>query len=66
MLKKAVQMSLGKQRPEAYPLGYVEGLRETRTSLVDYLSILLYSDSLHNDHTLKPCFVINQPVESVP
>ena len=29
------------RRPEAYPLGYVEGLNDARTKLADCFSILL-------------------------
>jgi hypothetical protein len=31
MLKKAVQQGRSERRPEAYPLGYVEGLNDART-----------------------------------
>src|SRR5467141_3338246 len=39
--------------PEAYPLGYVEGLNDARTKLADFFSSLL---ELRNriDHQLKP------------
>ena len=30
-------------RAEAYPLGYVEGLNDARTTLADFFSILLQS-----------------------
>ena len=41
MLKMAVQRGRSEQRPEAYPLGYVEDLSEARTPLADVFSILL-------------------------
>ena len=41
MLKKAVQQGRSERRPEAYPLGYVEGLSDARTKLADFFSILL-------------------------
>jgi len=41
MLKKAVQQGRSERRPEAYPLGYVEGLNDARTPLADFFSILL-------------------------
>ncbi len=31
----------GESKPEAYPLGYVEGLNDARTKLADFFSILL-------------------------
>ena len=42
MLKKAAQQGRSERRPEAYPLGYVEGLSDARTTLADFFSILLY------------------------
>ena len=41
MFKKAVQQGRSERRPEAYPLGYVEGLNDARTLLADFFSILL-------------------------
>jgi hypothetical protein len=41
MLKKFLQQSRSERRPEVYPLGYVEGLNDARTKLVDFFSILL-------------------------
>jgi hypothetical protein len=41
MLKKFVQQGRSERRPEAYPLGYVEGLNDARTKLADFFSILL-------------------------
>ena len=66
MLKKAVQQGRSEQRPEAYPLGYVEDLSDARTMLADFFSILLSSGSLHNHHPLKPCFIVDQSMESIP
>ena len=40
MLKKAVRQGRSERRAEAYPLGYVEGLSDARTKLVDFFSIL--------------------------
>ncbi len=40
MLKKAVRLGRSERRAEAYPLGYVEGLSDARTELVDFFSIL--------------------------
>ena len=40
-LKKAVQQGRSERRPDAYPLGYVEGLNDARTTLADFFSILL-------------------------
>jgi len=47
MLKKAVQQGRSERRPEAYPLGYVEGLNDARTLLADFFSILLYLHPLN-------------------
>ena len=44
MLKKTVQQGRSERRPEAYPLGYVEGLNDARTMLADFLSIRLGDD----------------------
>jgi hypothetical protein len=41
MFKKAVQRGRSEQRPEAYPLGYVEDLSDARTKLADLFNILL-------------------------
>jgi hypothetical protein len=41
MLKKFVQQGRSERRAEAYPLGYVEGLNDARTTLADFFSILL-------------------------
>ena len=41
MLKKPVQRGRSERRPEAYPLGYVEGLNDARTTLAGFFSILL-------------------------
>ena len=41
MLKKFFQKGRSECRPEAYPLGYVEGLNDARTMLEDFFSILL-------------------------
>lgn len=41
MLKKVVQQGRNEGRPEAYPLGYVEGLNDARTQLAAFFSILL-------------------------
>ena len=41
MLKKTVQQGRSERRAEAYPLGYVEGLNDARTTLADFFSILL-------------------------
>jgi len=41
MLKKVVQQGRNEERPEAYPLGYVEGLNDARTQLAAFFSILL-------------------------
>jgi len=46
MFKKAVQQGRSEQRPEAYPLGYVEDLSDARTMLTGFFSILLMIDSL--------------------
>ena len=43
MLKKVVQQGRSERRPEAYPLGYVEGLNDARTLLAGFFSILLVS-----------------------
>ena len=40
MLKKAVSKAAASEGPEAYPLGYVEGLNDARTTLADFFSIL--------------------------
>ena len=49
MLKKAVQQGRGEWRREAYHLGYVEGLNDARTKLVDFLSILLRCAPIFRD-----------------
>jgi hypothetical protein len=41
MLKKAVSKAAASEGPEAYPLGYVEGLNDARTKLTGFFSILL-------------------------
>ena len=41
MLKQFDQQGRSERRPEAYPLGYVEGLNDARTKLADCFSILL-------------------------
>ena len=41
MFKQFDQQDRSERRPEAYPLGYVEGLNDARTKLADCLSILL-------------------------
>jgi hypothetical protein len=41
MLKKAVPQGRSERRSEAYPLVYVEGLRDARTLLADFFSIRL-------------------------
>jgi hypothetical protein len=40
MLKHFHQQGRSERRPEAYPLGYVEGLDDARTKLADVISIL--------------------------
>ena len=47
MLKKTVQQGRSERRPEAYPLGYVEGLNDARTMLADFFSIRLGDDVAH-------------------
>jgi hypothetical protein len=44
MLKKAVQQGLSEQRGEAYSFAYVEPLRDARTTLADFFSIMLLAD----------------------
>ena len=41
MLKKAAQQGRSERRSESYCVSYVEPLREARTKLADFLSILL-------------------------
>jgi hypothetical protein len=41
MLKKSVQQGRSKRRGEAYSVSYVEPLREARTPLAGFFSILL-------------------------
>ena len=41
LFKKAVQQGRSERRPKAYPLGYVEGLNDTRTKLADFFNSLL-------------------------
>ena len=41
MLKMTVQQGRSERRAEAYPLGYVEGLNDARTTLAGLFSILL-------------------------
>ena len=47
MLKKAVQQGRSERGPEAYPLGYIEGLNDARTPLADFFSVLLCDDVAH-------------------
>ena len=42
MLKKTVSEAAASEDPEAYPMGYVEGLNDARTKLADFFIILLY------------------------
>ena len=39
--KRPSSKAAASEGPEAYPLGYVEGLNDARTKLADFLSILL-------------------------
>jgi len=39
--KRPSSKAAASEDPEAYPLGYVEGLNDARTPLVDFFSILL-------------------------
>ena len=41
MLKKFLQQGRSEFRPSTYPLGYVEGLNDARTTQADFFSILL-------------------------
>jgi len=41
MLKGLSSKAAASEDPEAYPLGYVEGLNDARTKLADFFSILL-------------------------
>ena len=41
MLKKTVRQGRSERRPEAYPLGYFEGLNDASTTLAGFFSILL-------------------------
>ena len=41
MLKKVVSKAAASEEPKVYPLGYVEGLNDARTTLEDFFSILL-------------------------
>ena len=41
MFKEAVSKAAASEDPEAYPLGYVEGLNDARTMLAGFFSILL-------------------------
>ena len=41
LFKKAVQQGRSERRAEAYPLGYVEGLSDARTTLEDFFNSLL-------------------------
>jgi len=40
--KRPSSKAAGEAKPEAYPLGYVEDFDESRTTLADFFSILLY------------------------
>jgi hypothetical protein len=39
--KRPSSKAAASEGPEAYPLGYVEGLNDARTTLADFFSILL-------------------------
>jgi hypothetical protein len=41
MLKMAVSKAAASENPKAYPLGYLEGLNDARTTLAGFFSILL-------------------------
>jgi len=41
LFKKAVQQGRSERRAEAYPLGYVKGLSDARTTLEDFFNSLL-------------------------
>ncbi len=41
MLKKVVSKAAASEGPKAYPLGYVEGLSDARTTLANFFSFLL-------------------------
>ena len=47
MLKIAVQQGRSDEKPEAYPLGYVEDFSEARTPLAGIFSILLFISAVH-------------------
>jgi hypothetical protein len=39
--KRLSSKAAASEDPEAYPLGYVEGLNDARTTLADFFSVLL-------------------------
>jgi hypothetical protein len=43
--KRPSSKAAASEGPEAYPLGYVEGLNDARTKLADFFSILLEEGS---------------------
>jgi hypothetical protein len=42
--KSSFSKAAASEDPEAYPLGYVEGLNDARTTLADFFSILLVEE----------------------
>jgi hypothetical protein len=42
--KSSSSKAAASEGPEAYPLGYVEGLNDARTTLADFFSILLIEE----------------------
>ena len=63
MLKKTVQQGRSERRPEAYPLGYVEGLNDARTMLADFFSIRLGHDVAHE---IVQCRIGNLDLDEFP
>lgn len=43
VFKKSVQRGRSERGPEAYPLGYVEGLSDARTKLAGFFNALLWT-----------------------
>jgi hypothetical protein len=59
MLKKAVQQGRIKRRGDAYSVRYGEPLREVRTMLADFFSILLEVRSSTSHHQQIGCCTSN-------
>jgi hypothetical protein len=61
MLKKSVQQGRSERRGEAYSLPYVEPLREARTPLAGFFSILLVESYMGPQLVVVECRTADAP-----